>query len=461
MFDESLYQADTVAKPLKEGDPLYNYEIKGWDLGPRIYKILGISAAINLVALAIGLQGSLLTMKGCDSPLVGTMCQALDTIYVGSMVFGTDREYVDAAYDKTDLGDVDITYVDVTGLENQKLYYPANYFQIANPEKYMIDPATGEMIAAMPSPDTTYNIPGIPNGLTMSPPPSASGNSLFDTKPHFPKANPNPIEGDSPKGVSQFGSNPIGPNKKRGGGKVSPDADPEGTIPGFPNTTAQAKPSPSPTVEPTAPVADVELNKRPFVDLGNTVNDLLEKKQVDLATPFLINATGKLDKDGRLDPKSFRWVKAESPDPKMLEVVKEAIEAMNASNYLQYLSMVDVKNVTFTIQQDNDNVTALVESQFDNDLRPKTVSTLLTAYINKKKESKAAPDASQNDKDDLLLLQNASVTPQGKKIVIQFTIPKANIQQMIQRKLAEQKADPKQPNSSGTTANPTQNTARN
>src|SRR5256885_150947 len=163
MFEQSLYETEPVARPLKEGDPFYNYEIKGWTLGPRIYKILGISALLNIVVLIVAVQGSLLTMKGCDSPLVSTMCEALDTIYVSSMIFGSDREYVDVAYDKTDLGDVDITYVDVTGLENEKLYYPAGYFTIANPEKYTIDPATGDLIAAMPSPDMTYNIPGIPN----------------------------------------------------------------------------------------------------------------------------------------------------------------------------------------------------------------------------------------------------------------------------------------------------------
>ena len=44
-------------------------------------------------------------MKGCESPLVGRVCDVLDTVYVSSMLFGTDRDYVDAVYDKTELGD--------------------------------------------------------------------------------------------------------------------------------------------------------------------------------------------------------------------------------------------------------------------------------------------------------------------------------------------------------------------
>lgn len=467
MFEQSeqsyQYQYEPAPEPLKEGDPFYHYEIKNWDLGPRIYKIIGISALVNVLALVVAVQGSLLTMKGCDSPLVGSMCEVLDTVYVGSMLFGTEREWVDVAYDKTDLDDVDITYVDVTNLkENEKLYYPSDYWTIANPEKYTIDPETGEMIAALP-PSVTSDIPGIPNGIPFTPP-STSGNSLFDTTPNYPSTNPNPVTGNLPQpGGSGVASNPIGKNRKGRGGRIKTtptEADPNATPSPDPNTVAEVKPSPSPTVEPTGPVAEVELNKRPMVDLGNMINELLDKKQVSLETPFIISAGGKLDKDGKLDPKTFKWARAESPDPKMLEVVKEAIEAMNASGYLKYLQMFEAKDLTFFIQQDDNNVTAFVETQFKDDQRPRTMTTLFTNYVNFKKKEKEAPEASANDKDDLVLLQNAAATPNGKKMVISFTIPKADLHRMVQRKLAEQKAEPKQPNGGSATANPTDDTAK-
>ena len=50
----------------------------------------------------------------------------------------------------------------------------------------------------------------------------------------------------------------------------------------------------------------------------------------------------------------------------MLEVVKEAIEAMNNSGFLQYLQMFDATDLSFVLQQDDKNVTAMVESQFKN-----------------------------------------------------------------------------------------------
>jgi hypothetical protein len=65
--------------------------------------------------------------------------------------------------------------------------------------------------------------------------------------------------------------------------------------------------------------------------------------------------------------------------------------------------------------------------------------------IGVKKQAKESPGADQNDKDDLILLQNAAVAAEGRSLKIGFNIPKANILQMIQRKLADQRNQPKQP----------------
>ena len=55
--------------------------------------------------------------------------------YVGTVLFGTEREYADVTYEKTELGDADITYIDVSG-DTPPLTYPEGYFQIANPVQY-------------------------------------------------------------------------------------------------------------------------------------------------------------------------------------------------------------------------------------------------------------------------------------------------------------------------------------
>ncbi|MFN2500972.1 MAG: hypothetical protein ABR530_03050, partial [Pyrinomonadaceae bacterium] len=153
------------------GDLFHNYEIRSWELSPRLYKILGMSALANVFALLVFAQTSLLTMKGCDSPLVGRVCQVLDTVYVGSQMFGTDREYVDAVYDKTELGDADITFVDVTGL-TPPLSYPEGYFQIANPIEYQA------ALDAMNNPPVT-DFSGFPSDFPTTTP--STGGSIVDT----------------------------------------------------------------------------------------------------------------------------------------------------------------------------------------------------------------------------------------------------------------------------------------
>jgi len=121
MFEQELYN-----EPVKtqEGDLFHNYEIKNWELGPRFYKILATSAILNLAAIGFIAQTDLLTRKGCDSPWAGRVCQVLDMAYVGTMLFGTEREYVDKEYEKIDLGDSDITFIDASNIEPRFSYPP-------------------------------------------------------------------------------------------------------------------------------------------------------------------------------------------------------------------------------------------------------------------------------------------------------------------------------------------------
>jgi len=461
MFEQPSYGYEPTPAPQQESSLFKDYEVKGWLSSSGLFKVVGLSAVANIVALVVFAQTSLLTMKGCDSPLVGSVCQVLDTVYVGALLFGTDREYVDAEYDKIDLGDSEITFIDVSK-ETPPLTYPAGYFQLANPEEMaMVDDlefGTNSLFNGGISGGIPDNIPGI-----TAP---SYGDSLIDTPQNLPKSNPDVIDDSTLPGNSGNGGSyewpkpwkpPISSRKGKKRPPLAQNTPPE-DVSGFPtpdpetvgeNKLPSPSPTPQPTVEPTDPVTDVELNKRPFVDLANLLNGLIDKKMVDLATPFKIKATGKLDKNGKLDRKSFVYTERLSPDPRMIEVIQEAIEAMNESGYLQYLSMLNGKNLSFEVFQDNDKVVAIVESQFDSDTRANTASGMVKFLISDKKKAKESPDASQNDKDDLALLQNAKVEPIGTKLTISFMIPKGDLQAMIMKKLAEQKAQPKPTETTG------------
>src|SRR5690606_38318060 len=101
--------------PVPDDGVLFNnYEIKTWEMSPRLDKILAASAIFNILAVVVIAQSNLLTMKGCDSPFVGRVCQVLDTVYVGAVLFGTERDYIDVVYDRIDLGSAEITMIDVS-----------------------------------------------------------------------------------------------------------------------------------------------------------------------------------------------------------------------------------------------------------------------------------------------------------------------------------------------------------
>src|SRR5690606_7508439 len=167
-----------------------HYEINPWDYGPMLYKALGASLIINLVGF-LALAEADFTKRGCDSPFVGRVCQVLDTVYIGSVLFGTEREYADAAYEKSELENADITFIDVSG-ETPPLSYPEGYFQIANPVQY-----------AMMKDQGTDGFPPISSFPTYNPNSSAA-TELRNATPVLPKANPNPLDGDVPDSPFKF-----------------------------------------------------------------------------------------------------------------------------------------------------------------------------------------------------------------------------------------------------------------
>nr|MBP6213005.1 hypothetical protein [Pyrinomonadaceae bacterium] len=67
MFEQQLFESENAVQPELEADGLFGqYEIKTWELSPRLFKIVAASAIANVLALLVFAQTSVLTMKGCD-----------------------------------------------------------------------------------------------------------------------------------------------------------------------------------------------------------------------------------------------------------------------------------------------------------------------------------------------------------------------------------------------------------
>ncbi|MGD9563679.1 MAG: hypothetical protein AB7F88_16145 [Pyrinomonadaceae bacterium] len=451
MFEQESYdQATRQAASQPEGELFSKYEIRNWEFSPLVYKILAASAVLHIIVIAVIAQTNVLTMRGCDSPWVSRVCQVVDVAYLGAMLYGTDRDFVDEAYDNIDLGEAEITYIDVTG-ETPPLEYPEGYFQIANPVQY----AMLQQGALSPG-----GVDSFQNGTTPYTPLGGGVPDLFKVEPKPPTADPNAFEPDSSSlfKVEDTAPGTRNPVRRKGrGGKVKPGgdanttADPTADDPNAEtavaatNTNTSTQSPQTQAATPTDPDAGLDFNKRPIEDLGNWVNEKVEKKEVDLQTDFLVNARGKLDKNGRFDPKTFEWVQAISSDEDMVEVVKRAIEAINMAGYLQYLKDISGKDLNFQIQQDAENISAVVLSEMESDTRAKSVKSGLDLLISVAKLKKQSETADQNDKDDLLLLENAHIETDGKRLILKFVVPKAIAHPMIQRKLAEQAAEMQKP----------------
>jgi hypothetical protein len=366
-------------------------------------------------------------------------------VYLGTDVLGTNTQYIDGEFVHTDLGDADITYLDLTG-QDPPLKYPDGYFALANP---------GSQVETIET-STDGGFPTIPGGFKTAP---STGADLSG----MPQVTPTP-------------------NNKLVDGTLPPpdvnDADPNPTvakIPGIPGgrrsfggstrvkTPKTPKPTPDPTATATATATTddglpvIVLNRNALKLFGAGVKDLIDQKKIDLSAQFEVSATGKLDSEGKIDKNTFKFNPVRTTDPEMFNVVKAAIEAVNDSGYLKYLTQMSGKNLTLSIKQDNEFLTGTVETVVESPRRASTLKFLFSSYITTVVNKKLASDK-PDDKDDLEILKNATVETDGNKVTIKFAVPKAVAQALIQKKLIDNSAaqDPQTP--SGATQTKVANT---
>jgi hypothetical protein len=460
----------------QEKDLFRGYEVRNWDFSPMIYKILAASALINIVGLAIFSQTNLLTKKGCDSPFVSTVCEVLDTIYVGNKLFGTDGDYVVKEYNKTDIGEDDeVTFINVDNI-SPPIAYPPGYFALANPEQYSVD-ANGLMVKNNGFENLTPGFPGIPE----------SSQPLTTSTPNLPPVNNNPLKGkvdDSPWAIVNT-PNPTDVGKKpRNGKNPTIKNDPPTELPKLGGETADVEKDPKldeKTAKDSDPVKDVEINKKPFQDLGKFVGAKWavkadQKENSINLKPFKVVLNAKLakkivkDQDGKerevvaFDAKKSKWAqlsKEEAGDQEMVEIAKQAIGAVGDSNFLSNLYNLGMKDLNITLIQKDDKIYVGVESVQISEERAKTLASGLNGLM------AAGKLAVKAESDEKFLLDRAQPpTTNGKTIVLKFEIEKNAAQEMILRKLVDEakkdaeKAKQNPNNSTATTFNSNTNSGR-
>lgn len=453
----------------KEKELFSGYEIRNWNLSPRIYKIIAASAILNLLGIFVMAQGNLLTRKGCDSPFVSSICQVLDTVYAGSSLLGTDTEFVSKEYQKVELEDADITYIDVSN-DTPPLQYPEGYFALANPEQFAAQQQQDPMMPTTIEGFGNQSPFGGFSTLPSTPPPPAMNNGSSDllaTKPNLPPVNNNPIIGDLPSSINGS-TNPI-PYKKPGRGTKGgfpknmtpkPSTIPNGSPKDLPkldgeetaeNKADANKEKADKTQKPieSEKVADVEINKKPFEDLGDALIDKLAKKEIDLNKPFSVVLDGAITADGKFDPKKSKFGKT-AGDEQMINMAKLALESVGNSGILGYLKNNGVDKVNFTLVQDDKQIYAIIVSDQKTPEKAQTTVSLINTAL----QGLAFADNTglkKLDENSKTLVANSKVSSEGKSFVFKFVVPKPVGQDLINRSLKEraEKKNSSQPSNSG------------
>ncbi|MET0754317.1 MAG: hypothetical protein ABWZ66_13125, partial [Pyrinomonadaceae bacterium] len=405
---------------MQEQELFQQYELKGWQISPRLYKIIGASVLANLVLFAMMAQANFLTGKTCDSPFASGVCSVLDALYVGSQM--GDYEYGSKPYIETEILDSDeIIMVNLDG-EYPPLTYPPGYFALANPDEQQ--PAVTDVFD--PTKMGTTDFPGMTNTnptITTTP-------DLSTIQPTLPKPGKNTIIGNLP-------SNPYGDanptiTKKPGKGFKNKPIPTNPTLEDV-NGSKTAENKTDKTDETQNPASSepvkIDINKKPFENLGDDINASVEKKEVDLTKPFTVILDGTILADGRFDATKSKFVKSEG-DEKMRLFAEQAIKAVGDSGFLVYLKNQNIDRINLMLVQNDEGIIVKIISDQKTPERAKSTVSGLNTAISLVKFADANGGAKLDERSKVLL-EKAKITNDGRNFVFDFMLPKADAQKLI------------------------------
>jgi len=247
----------------------------------------------------------------------------------------------------------------------------------------------------------------------------------------------------APKIISQW----------RAGGDVDPEASPSPSPDASPSPSASPAASPSPAIaanaspspltqedaqkelEKTAKQNDVvlpeetQINKKVLKDFAAYANDLKNQGKLDLNKPFEVVIEAELDANGKLQ--NPRFIRKDG-DENLVGLFGRMIAALNDSGFLVYLSPISKDNpgstVRITVKQGASEVLASVESETTSPERAKSLASVLNNLLYFGAGSRAG-------KDEEVIMKNTSATPDGKKVVVNFSMPRQSVVDMIKKQM--------------------------
>ena len=311
-----------------------------------------------------------------------------DTLNIAALIAST--KFVERDYEATQIGDVQMVQL------SEKFHYPEGYFaqQLA----------VGQIPGQAPAID-----PFAPKIISQ-----ASKESKVD-----PESSPSPSPTASPV--------------------ASPSPSPSASS----AAVAQASPSASPLtpeqaqqeLEKTAAQNNVtlpeenEINKKVLKDFAAYANDLKNQGKLDFEKPFEIEITAKLDEKGRLKDATFT---KKTGDENLVDLFGKLVAALNDSGFLAYLQPISKDNpgatVKITVKQGEKDVLASVASEASSTEKAESLAKALNNLLYFGASSRAGHD-------EEVLMKNTNATPDGKRVVVNFSMPRQSVVDMIKKNL--------------------------
>jgi hypothetical protein len=312
-----------------------------------------------------------------------------DTVNLAALI--ASMKFVDKDYEATQIGD-DVQLVQLT----EKFRYPDGYFAVE-----------GQTSAASPAE------PLAPRIISQAQPgrgvePEAS-----------PSPTPEPSASPSPSAAAS----------------ASPSAAIAQATPANPSASPLTPEEAQKQLEETAKQNNVDLpdenqiNKKVLKDFAAYANELKKQGKLDLDKPFEMVIEAELDDKGKLQ--NARFTKKVG-DENLVDVFGRMVAALNDSGFLVYLQPISKDNpgstVRITVKQGDTDVLASIESEASSPANAERLSRALNTLLFLGAGSRAG-------KDEAVIMKNTNATPDGKKVVVNFTMPRQGVADMIKKQM--------------------------
>jgi hypothetical protein len=318
-----------------------------------------------------------------------------DTINIAALVAST--KFVDKDYNRTQIGD------EVQMLELAKFHYPEGYFALEA--------------------QIEGRLPAQPAGADpFAPRIISQAGSKRDVDP---EASPSP----SPEASASPSASPAASASPSAAVAQSPNANTNQ------NTTQLTPEEAQKQLEKTAEQANVplpdenQINKKVLKDFAAYANDLKNQGKLDLNKPFEVIIEAELDENGKL--KNARFTKKEG-DANLVDLFGRMVAALNDSGFLTYLQPISKDNpnatVKITVKQGEQEVLASVESEASSPERAQSLAKALNALL-------VLGAGSRAGKDEEVIMRNTNAAPDGKKVVVNFSMQRQSLVDMIKKQL--------------------------